>query len=545
MYRILTSAHAMLVLAMLCFSSSAQAVTVLGCTLGPDVPAFTSCIVNSSTNAATEAANDARDAVMASPAMAKAEEELALLNAARNSGLAEVSSCLASANRSLASIITSVSSNPENFARNRLQVYMNAVQAAGPGQLLSRFDPSTQTTPPSPQQLIDDAFAGLESLVGNDPVADCLLPLLEDQEQQIKAASLQAFNQIQSQLSAIEQTVVTPEIKRRQAQLMATMYATMREARTATDRRERPAAPMRRVAETIANPRTPARRAPATIGNATGSSSRVAPTKKQPRTRNAETLFAETARVAERIQAGAQSAVEAALPSGQRLIESSLPNDVQRIALGEFAGHVLAPEPLTVAAQEVERMASAVGRGQSPQSSSELERLVDQLELENEEMYVRISVSTLRFYGHWVIDEAGYPLVDWLWGHLAGMTTLVDKVVGQICVVAHWASGLPCAGVRAVIQYVVHAALITSVTKTSVMAMHAAWENAVVCGAAALSNEAPANYCSALQPLLEGFPRTNQQALSFIMPHLNAMQRAIYRYQRAVAQLARTIAARS
>ncbi len=199
----------------------------------------------------------------------------------------------------------------------------------------------------------------------------------------------------------------------------------------------------------------------------------------------------------------------------------------------------LAPPALTTAAMELNRLSDALDNGSSTNLNTEhLDMLLAQLSLSNQEMFTHIALTTIRKYGHMVIDTGGEAVINYSVGTIGAFEGIVEELTAIGCSVANVVTETPCASVRAVITYMIQQFLLPSLVQGATFYVHNDWDQLVDCGSETLlAADDVSRNCRSVVGLLPWFPSTSQQALDFVMPSLSLTQQSLESYQGAVRRL--------
>lgn len=507
--------------------------SVLGCTFNGNVGAFTTCISNSANNKASAAAaaadKAARDALQPtidelqnSPFLAQIDAEKQLLLAARNGGIAELASCLQQAGVNLGSAISSIANDPTGVSGARLVALTEAHLAQLTpqlGTLLQRsrsFDPRN---PPSPNELADRAFDALVALADHDPIAKCGKSLLLAQETALKQSAVQLYGTLEARMNQFVATALEPAVRSAALEILEQQFAPLQAKASGPRRTQRPPAKGRQLQRPNMKNGPAAnmqRQAPAQRANA-------------PRTRSAGSFINQQQ---QQITALTGALVEQAQP----LVASMLPDDIERIAHAELAGHLYRGSQFRSAGVALQAIASG---DRSSNNLNTVRAFQLRLAERDPEMYTRIALTTINLYGLKTIDTVISPIVGWTLDGVAGAIGLVDGVTGVVCSTAGAVSALKCFGVKDLPKLMINVALIPIIDYLLVTAIEESWNNACDCMAVAvgLADSADSQTCAKLQPLLRHLPATTAEAMAWIMPHIDESQRNLVTYHGAVVAL--------
>jgi len=119
----------------------------------------------------------------------------------------EITTCLANLNTSVVSSVNAATSNPANFAANRMQAVSNIVM----GNAQNIFNVSLEA-PESQQQLVQRYRQALLEAFNDDPVGSCLATLSPQTLNQLTNVALGQAQQMRAQLEDIFQVHFRPRI---------------------------------------------------------------------------------------------------------------------------------------------------------------------------------------------------------------------------------------------------------------------------------------------------------------------------------------------
>jgi len=234
-----------------------------------------------------------------------------------------------------------------------------------------------------------------------------------------------------------------------------------------------------------------------------------------------------------------------AVDTGRRWLATQYPDDLQKIAHAELAAFLLRNPEFSASTGVIDALGNAQRTGTPAEVSlAPLNAMLDELRESNHDMYSRIALSTINFYGHETIDLVVDPIVGYVVGNVSGQISLVDNAVGVACTTGHFPSQLPCSAVKAVAVFLVKKLMIPTVKWGVVKLIRFNWDEATECAAVAigLPDAEGMQSCSIYQPVLQWFPPTGAAATAFILPHIEDSRRAFLEYHTAVLKLAESVA---
>ncbi len=502
---------------------------VLGCDIGPDVQALIQCVSQASSSAvarATAALDSTIDdleqqieTLQSSPLLALPAEQIQSLT-----------QCLAQAGLNMSQVAGSAAADPVQFARARLDELMAASVAQAGAVLGPALAPLAAGTPPSddPQTMAayaDKAYAAMVQMAEQDPVARCALPMMTALQPQIRQAAIGTYQQAMSTAQTLVEQTVAPVLDQALAAALGGMFQSMRTGPMPA-RVEAP--PGRRTA-----PRQqPTGPMPREDSGRSAASADKGPDRSQMRQQDPGKAGAKPAPRTRSIAAGARSAVA-----------SAVPDDVQRIALAVFTERMLDPGRIKALTQEVNGLSAALANGSGGSVDlTNLDKLINELSAPPAQLAVELGIETARYYGHWVLDTLGGPIVDAGLGTVSAADAVAKEISAVICAIGHIPAEGGCAMVRGVAS-MLYLQIGVPLIKQGLMAGgHVQYEAAVACAAQAIragQNPAqiPAANCSALGGVARLFP-TGEELAAFALPQVEAPRMALLSYQQAVRNLA-------
>jgi hypothetical protein len=523
--------------------------TVLGCSFNGNVPAFTNCL----TSASAAAVKEAEDALKDSPAMAQIGAELEMLDILRQEEVVGLANCLNEAGIDLGTTISTMAANPRGTAANRLQVMVGQRLSTLAGDMSDvamaarSFDPAN---PASAGVAAEQAFDQLLAAAETDPVARCGIPVLQAQKQQIKQAAAQAYALLQTQIDALVSNAVTPALHTVSQAVLAdalqsigangnitmTSYPLPGRARTdigSVPSKQTAPPPQKRTAAPSEQKRT---LPPAPPKRTAELDPRKLQRERTPRTRAGATFLNPDPA----IRAAGQ-----AVDTGRRWLATQYPDDLQKIAHAELAAFLLRNPQFSASTGVIDALGSAQRTGAPAEVSlAPLNAMLDELRESNHDMYSRIALSTINFYGHETIDLVVDPIVGYVVGHVSGQISLVDNTIAVACTTGHFVSQLPCGGVKALVVFLAKQVMIPTIKWGAVELIRFNWDEATECAAVAvgLPDADGVQNCNVYQPVLQWFPPTAAAATSFILPQIEDSRRAFLEYHTAVLKLAESVA---
>lgn len=486
-------------------ASSAQAAgmgppQVLGCDIGPDVQALIQCVSQAS-GAAVAQATSALDltiqnleqqieTLQASPLLA--------LPAAEMQALAQ---CLGQAGLDMAQVAGSAAADPVQFGRARLDELMAASVSQAGSLIGPALAPLAAGAPPSdsPQSIAahaDKAYAAMVQMAEQDPVARCALPMITALQPQIRQAAIGTYQQAMSTAQTLIAQTVQPVLDQALAAALGGVFQSMRTG----------PAPTR--VDTVPGRKPDLRQQDPGKGGV----------KPAPRTRS----IRDTARSA---------------------AASAVPDDVQRIALAVFTERMLDPRRMNALTQEVNGLSAALANGSGASVDlTNLDKLINELSVPPAQLAVELGIETARYYGHWVLDKLGGPIVDAGLGSVSAADAFAKEVSAVICAIGHIPAEGGCSTVRGVASMLYLQIGVPMIRQGLMAGGHVQYEAAVECAAQAIragQNPAqiPAANCTALGGVARLFP-TGEELAAFALPQVEAPRMALLTYQQAVRNLA-------
>lgn len=505
-------------------AGAAQGPEVLGCPIGPDVNALISCVRDASGDAVAEATAALNQTVSGLRAQVETLQSSPFL-ALPAEQVQAFSQCLSAAGLDTGTVMAASAANPVAFGQARMAELSDAALALREPLLGATMDAlATGRLPADTPQALDayagQAYAGLVRLAEEDPVARCALPLVTPLQAQIRQASVAAYQAALDTAQQLAEQTVRPALEQALAASLGVMLEQMRGTAAAgkpsTGQRQ-PGSGRRPPPSLRTTGKAPAAAA-STDSRQASAQKRAAGKEALPRTRS--------------IREAAQSAAAGAVPG-----------DVQRIALAVFTERMLDPARVAALTQQVNGLAAALADGSGAAFDlTDLDKLIGELATPSDQIATEMGLEVASYYGHWIIDEVGGPLVDLGIGSVSAANAFAEEVSTVICAIGVVFSESGCAMVRGIASMLYLQIGVPMIRHGLLAGGHVQYQMALDCAAQAIrAGQAPARMpaanCTALGGIARQFP-SGEQLAAFVLPQVEAPRMALLGYQQAVRNLA-------